>query len=261
MNQHGKKLYPRWRGEVLCDAHLVSNDGSALVETEETKPGSLVLRGALRNLTPLVQTVTHPPYGTFHYVFIDPDPEGATPPVAGGFLFLPPPKSPDFRLVTFNVGSLSGREYRRRCNEHHAEMQLRHWIRAQTQDWQRKIGCLVIQNGSRTPKLAYSPCNACADDMAKLLNWLDGLPRRPSRVKAAISWKDLYTGRPDCGHRLDRHGVELLVRAGWKASGPGAGGSQHEGRAGRPGPGLPRSGSGATGSEADHGLRRDHLCG
>lgn len=217
---------PRWRGEVLCLAHLRSSDGSPLLDpTTETGPAGDRLKNPLNHISSRdIQSIALPDGRTLRYVWISPN---VSVSYAGGMLFLPDPGSTALAIVTVNVSSMDS-DFRHSCdNGHHAEMQLVGFIEHQTADWRGRLGRLALHNRSRRgPGWGYSACNACCGELAAFLRRLNGLPR-PASVSAGISWERLYVGRASCGHPTDAGHIRNLVASGWsEPMGPRPAGTQ-----------------------------------
>jgi hypothetical protein len=198
------------RGEVMCLAHLWSNDGKTLLDP--TVQGGQ-LKNPPRHLSgATVHTITAGGR-TFRFVWILPNVSVSRP---GGVAFLPDPGASKLTLVTLNVERLD-RDFRRSCgNEHHAENQLVGFIRAQPLSWQLRLGLLQLYNRSRKgPNLGYSACSACCQDLASLLKWLNGMSGRNRKVRPSISWERLYDKRAACGHPTTLTAIRMMIAAGW----------------------------------------------
>ncbi len=210
----------RWRGEVLCAARLVTTIGAQPLLDPTTEPApvsGLRLRNPPAHIvhgdTGEVFEVTHPLYGTFQYVLIQPNGSAAKP-AHGGFLFLPAPGSPNVNLVSFNVARMDAKEC---SNAMHAEMQITNWIQKQSADFQRRIGWIVLENGSRTLARKPGPCNHCCDDLAHFLTILNGPGRNVAAARARMSWENHYKRDPDpCGLTTTRSGLQKMVNACWQ---------------------------------------------
>ena len=217
---------PRWRGEVLCLAHLRSADGTPLLDpTIEPSPTGERLKNPLNHVSSRdVQSIALPDGRTLRYVWISPN---VSVSYAGGLLFLPEPGSPALSLVTLNVSSLSS-DFNHSCdNGHHAEMQLIGFIDRQSPRWRAQLGTLALHNRSRRGlNWGYSACNACLAELAGFLRRLNGLAR-PAPVRASLSWERLYTGRASCRHPTDAQNIRNLVANGWtEPMGPRPAGTQ-----------------------------------
>ena len=209
----------RWRGEVLCLAHLRSGDGSPLLDPTKD------LRTQLNHLSgTYVQSIALPDGRTLRYVTILPN---VSVPYVGGMVFLPDPGSPGLTIVTLNVSSMDG-DFAHSCdNAHHAEMQLVGFIDKQSARWRGQLGSLALHNRSRRGQgWGYSACNPCLADLAWFLQRLNRVPRS-APVKASISWERLYEGRASCQHPSDAQHIRDLVASGWtEPMGPRPAGTQ-----------------------------------
>lgn len=207
-----------YRGEVMTHVHLVAADGNPLLDTATEASG----RGRIRLqrppahvVGPDVFRVTSPLYGQFDYVLMHP--AAATDrPAVGGFLFLPADGSPNLNLVSYNVRKLE-QSYKEACrNTHHAEIQITNWIEQQAAAWQHRLGRLSLTNASRSGRVAYSPCNACCDDLAHFLTTLNARHGRTTPCLARAAWSTRYVGNARCHHPTERSGIDKLRAAGWK---------------------------------------------
>jgi UDP-2,3-diacylglucosamine pyrophosphatase LpxH len=205
---------PRWRGEVLCLAHLRPGDGSPLLDpTTEPSPTGERLKNPLNHVSSRdVQSIALPDGRVLRYVWISPS---VSVSYAGGMLFLPNPGSLSLTLVTLNVSSLDS-DFKHSCdNGHHSEMQLVGFIDRQSAAWRRRLGSLAVHNRSRRGSgWGYSACNACCAGLASFLQRLGSMPRS-APVRASISWERLYAGRASCGHPTDADHIRNLVASGW----------------------------------------------
>jgi pimeloyl-ACP methyl ester carboxylesterase len=211
-------------GDVLSITRLMAGDGGALINAETKQVGTkLMLKNPPKHIPrPEVFSVRSPRHGLFQYVWIS-----STKAPVGGILFLPKAPRPhelhQTYLVTFNPERLDKR-FKERCwNAHHAEMQLVEWIGKQ--DWQTRLGTVLIWNRSRTSGRGYSPCTSCCGDLANFLARLkekQSETGRPFTVEAGMSWLTLYTYAGMCPHHPTTPvSLRLMHSKGWKLGGPG----------------------------------------
>jgi peptidoglycan hydrolase-like protein with peptidoglycan-binding domain len=222
----GEPLKPLGVGDVLCITRLMAGDGGGpLINAETERVGTkLMLKNPPKHIVSReVFSVLSPRHGLFQYVWIRSTGSGIS---RGGMLFLPKPRPHELHhayLVTFNPERLDKRFANACTNAHHAEMQLVGWV--MEQDWQARLGTVLISNRSRTKNRGYSPCASCCDDLAWFLRQLKNLPRRSGRpvtVEAGISWLTLYTYAKICpSHPTTHASLRLMHDSGWKLGGPG----------------------------------------
>jgi hypothetical protein len=205
---------PSWRGEVLCIARLRSKDGQPLLDptTEQTAAGEQ-LRNPPNHLSSARVQCVEVDGQTLRFVWINPTGE-----FPGGVIFLPAADVPTLTIATWNVARMDA-DFRRSCgNEHHAEMQLAGFIERQPVQWRMRIKRVALHNRSRgRTHPGYSPCNACCHDLALFLT---GLARLSGGTEGMLTWKELYDGRPMCGHPTDAANIVRLREAGWLVHGP-----------------------------------------
>jgi pimeloyl-ACP methyl ester carboxylesterase len=205
---------PKHQGRVLSVTHLVSIDGTPMVD-----PASERIQGSKRRRltnppchvsSPEIFEIDVPGVGRLQYVWILSNAAAASS--VGGMLFLGPTHT---HLVTYNVGRLD-RDYRRACdNLHHAEMQLNRWLTEQPPSWHARLRLLYVANRSRDTDIrGYSPCRVCCLHLAPLLKEIRQVARRP--VDAAISWCELYRGYRACRHATTDASLQLLTAADWR---------------------------------------------
>ena len=217
---------PNWRGEVLCHAWLIAEDGKTPLMDPRTEP-SRIAGVRLRNRPNHVLTsdntgevfeLTHPIYGTFQYVLIQPNVVAANP-AHGGFLFLPQLGSPNLHLVSFNTAKMDERRVAGCNTDRHAERHIINWISLQPPGFKQRVGWLMLENGSRQPNKAhepYGPCSNCCDDLKRFLTQFN--EGRAHAVRAVMTWWRHYKVKPPDPCQLTTQAADLsaMAAAGWK---------------------------------------------
>jgi len=154
---------------------------------------------------------------SYDYVWISSYPTNKV--TVGGVLFLPLPGERKVHLVTFNAGNINGREFKNRCqNDHHAEVNLYRWLRAQDIPWQARIAKLVVVNTSRPGRnKGLAPCKACCGDLRDLPTELRA-PGGTDRVPAKITWGEVWEAFPQCRNELatTKESLRVLASGGWE---------------------------------------------
>jgi hypothetical protein len=96
----------------------------------------------------------------------------------------------------------------------------------QPEEWQARIGTVLISNRSRQPDRGYSPCTSCCDDLEQFLVRLrarQSLRGKPI-AEAGMTWLTLYTFAGVCAsHPTTKVALNLMYAGGkgWKLGGPG----------------------------------------